>query len=138
MKNFNLLLITLLTCCVTLSAQIEKTLVKSFDLDGSQLVRLDLPGKVEIKTWENETLRVQMTISLDTGTEAMLKSLVTAGRYNAKSDNQADGFRILMPGLVNELMVRGKTVTEQFTFIVFAPKKVTVQNLREAAVISSL
>ena len=138
MKKLNLLLIILLAYCVSLSAKIEKTLAKSFDLEGSQLVRLDLPGTIEVRKWDNDILRVQMTISLDTGTEAMLKSLVTAGRYNAKSLNEDAGMKILMPNLDRELMTRGKTITEQFSFIVFAPKNVSVQNLRDAASVSSL
>ncbi len=107
--------------------QIEKTLVKSFNLQGEDVVLLDLDGEVEVKEWDNKIMRVQMTINLEGGTNSMLKSLVQVGRYNLKSMIENEEFKVYAPAMNKEIKVRGKVLKENIVFTVFAPENVTVK-----------
>lgn len=128
--------LTLLLCATSLcigQQQAEKVLVKSFNLQGNQVVVLDLNGPVEVKSWGSDVLRVQMTISLPNGTDAMLKSLVEAGRYNLKGIAEKEGMKIGLPGLDREVKVRGTKLEEAFSFMVYAPENVVVKMANEAS-----
>ncbi|RMG85812.1 MAG: hypothetical protein D6714_05290 [Bacteroidetes bacterium] len=124
-----MLLIPLLlsTAITTLHGQSEKTLVKSFNLNGNQFVLLDLEGNVDVKTWKGDLMRIQITVALENGTEAMLKSLVQAGRYNLKGDDATGEFVVTAPGLQRKVTVRGKELVENISYTVFAPENVTVR-----------
>ena len=113
--------------------QAEKTLVKSFNLKGNQFVLLDLDGNVEVKEWNNGLMRVQITVALENGTEAMLKSLVQAGRYNLKGDDTSGEFKVVAPGLQRKVTVRGHELVENISYTIFAPEKVNVRLNNQAS-----
>ncbi len=123
----------LLLATVSHGQQAEKTLVKSFNLKGNQVVLLDLDGNVEVKEWNNELMRVQITVALQNGTEAMLKSLVQAGRYNLDSDDSTGEYKVLAPGLQRKVTVRGNELAENISYTIFAPSKVAVKLKNEAS-----
>lgn len=113
--------------------QSEKTLVKSFNLKGNQFVLLDLDGNVEVKEWTNGLMQVQITVGLQNGTDAMLKSLVQAGRYNLKGDDSTGEFKVVAPGLQRKVTVRGNELEESISYTVFAPKDVNIRISNEAS-----
>ena len=113
-------------------SQVEKTLVKSFNLHGSDVVVLDLDGQVEVQEWKNEIMRVQMTINLSEGTSSMLKSLIQVGRYNLVSKD-GEEYTIYAPAMKKEIKVRGKVLKENIVYTVFAPENVTVKMAGEAS-----
>lgn len=122
--------ITLALLCITstvFAQPVEKTLVKSFPIEANQTVSLDLQGIVEVKTWENDFLRVQMTITLSNGTESTLKALVTAGRYNLIAKTSGDQVTISAPAMAKTVQVSGKALEDNVTYLVFAPKNATVK-----------
>jgi hypothetical protein len=123
------LLIPLLLAILPANAQqAEKTFVKSFNVKNFQVVMLDVEGAVQLKSWNEEQLRIMMTITLQDGTETVLKSLVKAGRYNLDVEENEGELRIIAPGLDKELMFRnGSGVGEQVSFIVYAPQNVFVK-----------
>jgi hypothetical protein len=122
-----LLFALLLTVLPAMAQQSEKTLVKSFNLSGQSSVMLDLPGKVEVTMWNEPQMRIQMTITLQNGSETMLKSLVTAGRYNLDAKEINGIFSIIAPGLERQIKLgSGQLLGEQITFTVWAPKDVTI------------
>lgn len=110
-----------------LAQSIEKTLVRSFNLEGAPAVTLQLDGPVHVQTWSDDILRVQMTVTLDRGSEAMLRSLVQAGRYNLHGDLVEAEYHIHAPGLAREVRVNGQPLAERVTFTVFAPENVRVE-----------
>ena len=124
-----------LVCAITvLSAQTtEKTLVKSFNLQGTQVVVLDLDGDVEVKEWKNSIMRIQMTISIEKGTESTLKSLVRAGRYNLYSKVEDGDFQVYSPGMKRDFTVSGQELDENISYIVYTPKNVIVKMAGEAS-----
>lgn len=115
-----------LTASTAIAQSAEKTLVKSFPLEAMQTVSLDLIGAIEVKTWDSELLRVQMTISLQNGSEAVLKSLISAGRYNLVAKT-GDSIVITAPAMAKEVQLGGKTLEDTVSFVVYAPKNVSVK-----------
>ena len=117
----------LLTVAPSQAQQAEKTLVKSFNLSGQTAVFLDLEGEMEVITWSEPQMRVQMKINLQNGNENMLKSLVTAGRYNLNTKEENGTYSIVAPGLDRQIKLSGgQMLGEQISFQVFAPKNVSV------------
>jgi len=134
MKKIQLTLLSFFLSTVLVIAQtnVEKTLVKSFNLKGSQQITLSLDGDIDVQERAGEIVRVQMTIGV-AGSEAMLKSLITAGRYNLKMQDTDDGAIINSPGLQREITVRGKKLIETISYVVYVPEDVTVSYGSEAA-----
>ncbi|MFT5168362.1 MAG: hypothetical protein ACI8P3_003605 [Saprospiraceae bacterium] len=130
---FNIWLLLLMTTVSYSQSQVEKTLVKSFNLKGNNVVVLDLTGELEIKEWKNDIMRIQMTIRLDEGTNSMLKSLIQNGRYNLVATDGADDFKIFAPSMNKEIKVHGKVLKENIVYTVFAPENVTVKMAGEAS-----
>lgn len=105
--------------------QAERTLVKSFNLEGQQEIRLDLEGPIEVRTWNENYLRIQMTVRLDNGSERRLKGLLAAGRYHLASES--DGiFSVFAPGLARPVPSSGAPLIEAFSFVLDVPEQVTV------------
>lgn len=107
--------------------QVEKTLVRSFNLQGSQVVALRMDGPIEVKTWNNNFLRVQMEISIEEGSEALLKSLVQAGRYNLVYEINDQAYTVTAPKLGLEVKVGGKPLQDKVSYIIFAPENILVK-----------
>lgn len=128
-----LTVLSLIFAIIIATAQSEKTLVKSFNLQGSQVVVLDLDGEVEIREWKNTILRVQLTINIANGNDSLLKSLVTAGRYNLYSQSSDDAIKIFAPETKKEMKVGGQDLNEKISYIVYAPENVIVKMAGEAS-----
>lgn len=111
----------------------EKTLVKSFAIAKQQTVVVDVPGNVEVKTWTNDLLRIQMTIALNNGSESILKSLISAGRYNLVAKESDGTFLIEAPALAKVVQIGGKPLEDSFSITIFAPENVTVK-LKNASI----
>ncbi len=126
-KSFNTLTLLLFTTSFGLSQEVEKVLVKSFNLQGSQAVILEMDAPTEVKTWKNDLLRVQMTITLSNGSESMLKSLIEVGRYNLKSEVIDGQFKVFAPALAKEVKIGGKTLDERVSIVVYGPESVQVK-----------
>lgn len=138
MNTFKILSTTCMFLALTCTAQAqniaEKTLVKSFNLQGSQEVLLDLKGDVDVQEWNNDIMRVQITIGIPNGNEAMLKSLVRAGRYNLRSKtNDEDAYLVFAPGLDREIKLKGQPLKEILSYQIFAPSNVIVKQTTEAS-----
>ncbi len=138
MKNLNLFLSTLALVLLTSSifaqnVNVEKTLVKSFNLQGNDVVELDLKGKVEVQHWNNSIMRIQMNIGLENGSSSMLKSLVQAGRYNLRSVEKDGVYKVYSPGMNRDVRIKGKELVEVLSYTVFLPQDVMVQESTEAS-----
>lgn len=105
--------------------QSEKTFVKSFNLMGRQTVVLNLGDNIQISQWDNDVVRVQMTVSVYT-TDATLKALAESGRYILKSDLSVQDLMVTVPSLSNVVKLNGTELREAVSFTVLVPKNVTV------------
>lgn len=108
---------------------VEKTLVKSFNLQGNDVIDLDLEGDIQLKEWNSPAIRIEMLITLDNGNETMLKSLIKAGRYNLKSTETEDSFHISIPGLAREVTVKGVSLVDKVSYIVSLPADVNIREV---------
>ncbi|MEO1517815.1 MAG: hypothetical protein AAFV95_22535 [Bacteroidota bacterium] len=136
MKSFKTLFTAILIALIsqTAFAQVaEKTLVKSFNLKGQQLVVLNLEGDVQVQEWNNDIMRIQMGISIPNVHTTTLKSLVQAGRYHLRSKVEEDSYLVYAPGLEKEVKIRGQKLNEKITYTVYAPRNVLVKMADEAS-----
>jgi hypothetical protein len=106
--------------------QAERTFVKSFNLLGRQTVVLNLGDNVQVQPWDNEVMRIQMTVALPSTNDATLKALAESGRYMLKSDLDLSTMTVTTPNLRNAIKVNGTELKETLSFIVFVPKTATV------------
>ena len=127
MKKIQITLICFFLANVLAIAQtnVEKTLVKSFNLKGNTSVTLNLDGDIQVKERAGEIMRVQMLISV-AGSNAMLKSLITAGRYNLVLEESENGLVVTSPGLARKITIRGESLKENISYVVYVPDDVTV------------
>lgn len=128
-KRYFSALLFLASLTVTLSAQsnAEKTFTKSFNTDGKGTVRLDLPGTVDLKVWDNPSIRFEISVSLPTGNGPMLNELANIGRYNLSSKSEGDLLLISAPNLQKQLKVKGVELKEALNFVVFVPKDIQIE-----------
>ena len=122
-KSILSLLPLMLATVLTFGQQVEKTLVKAFNLQGKQLVVLDLDGVVEVTPWENDIMRIQMQISMD-GSGTVLKSMVRSGRYHLLSKANEDHFLVFAPKMKKGL---NDNLNERIVFKIFVPDYVEVK-----------
>ena len=128
-KNFALF--TLLTLCV-LNANAQatsKTFSKAFNLDGSTNVQVDVPGTVEVKTWDSPHLRFVITVSLPLGNNnlSVIDQLSTVGRYDLTLSNTDGNTMIEAKNLKRQIKVKGQEFKENVHFVILVPKDVNVQ-----------
>lgn len=125
--TLSFLLLSILSVNFANAQSAEKTLVKSFNLKGMNVVTLNLPGEVEVQQWNNPIMRVQMTIGIENVREATLKSLVKAGRYNLQSKEGEEEYEISAPGMNRTVKIGGQELRENISYIVYAPEDVMVK-----------
>ena len=133
LKKISVSFLFILMAVLLHAQQAEKTLVKSFNLKGKQVLVLDLDGDIEVRHWKNTILRVEMAIGIENGSNAMLKSLVTAGRYNLRSVVEDDMLRVYAPGMDRDVKIKGSKLNESITFTVNVPEDVIVKTGEEAS-----
>lgn len=136
MTTSSTFLIALLAAATPLSAQTAaKTFNKTFNTDGQGTITLDLPGTIDVKTWDNTTVRIEISVSLPSGNNAMLSELATVGRYNLISKSTLTQLLITAPNMAKQVRVKGEIIKETLTFVVFAPKdlKIEVHNTEALA-----
>ncbi len=135
MKNLKTFIPIVALLLVTFSVHAqsaEKTLVKSFNLKGNNVVQLDLDGDIEVKEWDNPIMRIQISVSIENSNSTILKALVKAGRYNLASAEENGEYRVFAPGVDREVKIKGTALTENLSYIVFAPKDVLVKTRMDA------
>lgn len=132
-KSMLNLAVPLLLVSLTLNGQnAEKTLVRAFNLQGNHNVLIDINGPLEVQTWNQDQMRVMMTISIPNASDMMLKNLVKVGRYNLTSAEDTNGLKVFAPGLEKQVKLRnGTELEENITMVVYAPHNVQVSGLNE-------
>lgn len=111
-------------------SQVQKNIVKSYQLNGAQVVTLAVDGNIEIEEWDEKIVRLVTTIDAVNFNEPTLKALAEAGRYTATSKD-IDGSMILtMLKAQKQLEIRGTKIEEKYTFKVFVPRGVVVEQVQ--------
>ena len=125
MKHLLLVFLLAVWCFPLLAQHSERTLVKSFNPNGNNHLLIDLPGELSVSPWNENFVRVQFTIQLENGSDAILKGLLVAGRYHLAGET-GDAFRVHAPGLARTLPQRSHPLLEKFSVEVFAPSDMRV------------
>ena len=82
---------------------------------------LDLPGTIDLKIWDNPSIKFEIGVSLPSGNSAMLNELANVGRYNLVAKSEEDVLVISAPNLQKQLKMK-----EVLTFVVFVPKNLKI------------
>lgn len=133
--NTRLLLLTsvFLTLVSSLESQTVqtagKTFYKAFYADGNTALKLELPGIVDIKEWDNPVVRVEINVVLPAGKAAMLNELASVGRYNLSNQAENGVMSIQATNLQKQLRVKGEELKEIVSFVVYVPAGMKVDML---------
>ncbi len=120
--------VILLTLSANLAAQTaEKTFSKSFNTENKGTIQLDLPGAVDLKVWDNPSIRIGITVSLPSGNSSMLGELATVGRYNLVAHEEGDKLIISAPNMQKQIRIKGEELRETLTYVVFVPKDLKIE-----------
>lgn len=118
----------LLTLLVAASAQTaSKTFNKSFNTDNRGTLMLDLPGVIDVKVWDNPSIKFEIGVTLASGNGSMLNELANIGRYNLVSKSEGDILLINAPNLQKQLKVKGEALREVLSFAVFVPRDLKIE-----------
>jgi len=122
----------------TMNAQASgKTFTKSFNLDGKSTLVLEVPGTVEIKTWDTSTIRIEISAGLASGNSAMLNELANVGRYNLVAKPNGESLQIQMPNMQKQVRVKGEVLKEVLSFVAYVPKNVKIQTVNTQTLLAS-
>lgn len=128
LNNFICTMMLLALCVFNTSAQtVSKTFTKAFNVAGVSQIQLDIPGNIDLKTWDNPTIRFEITVNMPTGTSAsMLEELARVGRYNLTLTTQSDQTLIEAPNLKRSIKAKGQEIKENISFTIYAPKNTQI------------
>lgn len=124
---FALILIASLAVSISAQTTAGKTFTKAFNTDGKSTLRLELPGTIDLKVWDNPSIKFEISVSLPTGNGPMLNELANIGRYNLAAKADGDALVITAPNLQKQLKVKGQEFKESLSFVVFVPKNLEIQ-----------
>jgi hypothetical protein len=134
MRNLFTLIILILTVTFAFG-QTEKTLVRTFNLQGSTKVILNLEGATKVENWSENTLRVHTNIVVSNTNVLMLKELITTGRYNLVLESTDTAAVLSAPARAQAVVINklGETLKETVSYTVFVPNNVTVEFVKSEA-----
>jgi len=106
-----------------------KTFTKSFNTDSKGIIRLDLVNAIDLKVWDNPSIRIEISVSLPSGNNNVLNELGNVGRYNlvAKSVDSEDMLVISAPNLQKQIRIKGEELKETVSYVVFVPKNLKIE-----------
>lgn len=128
MKNLFTLLIFTFCFTTTISAQVEKELVKSIAVEtttGSAMgAVITLPGKATVTEWDNNYIRITTHVKVENMAETIVKQLLSVGRYTVEShlNEKTQVLTVDMPKMAHFVTVKGVDVKEVLTFEISIPR----------------
>ena len=127
MKTVITLLLLVCSIVVCTNAQAEKTLIKSLPLNEATAVKLDLLGRVTVKKWDKDFIRLTVDIQLQNFNETILKHLIEVGRYDLVTDQTAGQLLVAMPNIAKTVTIRGTELRERFKYTIAVPEGLSVE-----------
>lgn len=105
----------------------SKTLVKSFNISGVERIITDFSVPVTVKTWSEPVARIEINITLtNNNSEALLKSLIAAGRYNITSNKDNNNLVLSAPSVAKSIKINGQELKEQISYTLLVPAEISV------------
>jgi hypothetical protein len=127
MKNLLLLCISLLAAQMV-SAQGEKTLVKTLDPLNADFVVFKLPANTTFRQptkWDNNTLRIELEVHANM-TDDVMGQLIKANRYNFDGTFVEGVYTITAPNLEKKVTIKQVDLVEKIFVNVTAPHNYTL------------
>lgn len=129
-RTASLSILILLSLSHTVAAQTAgKTFTKSFNTDSKGVIRLDLANAIDLKVWDNPSIRIEISVNLPSGNSSVLNELANVGRYNliATSIDIDDALVITAPNLQKQIRIKGEELKENVSYVVYVPKNVKIE-----------
>jgi len=117
MKNLILLIFLLLTN-YTLFGQSEKTLIKTFPLNTTEIM-FDFDCEKSISVWDNDYVKIELTINSNMP-QTTLESLLKTSRYNLESKVE-NGIQVIDLPKLNQLKIGNVLLVEKLKIKVWIP-----------------
>lgn len=127
-KSTHIFMVLLLTGQFALSQSAEKTLVSSVNPNEYKSLGFDLEGEIHVIPWDGNIIKVQTLVSIQNAHEAVLKSLVSAGRYRIISVEDTGRLTLSSPGLKKKVSMSGVALQESITYQIYVPKTMQVDD----------
>ncbi|HMR44108.1 MAG TPA: hypothetical protein PKC40_09750 [Saprospiraceae bacterium] len=83
-KNFGIFVFVFFQ--LSLSAQLEKTIHQTFELNQPTSISLEIKGDYELVSWSGDHILTETNIELYDATEGILQHYLKAGRYEVLAD----------------------------------------------------
>jgi len=117
----------LLTFALSASAQTAaKTFTKAFNTQGKSKISFALPGQVDLKIWNQPTIRLEIIVGLPSGNSSVVDQLAKVGRYDLLAEEKEDMLVITAPNLGRVVKVKGEELRENVSYIIFVPKDLEI------------
>ena len=126
MKQFITLILLIAIFVNQTYAQCQKTLTKSIATKGNQHINLALDGKIKVSQWEENFIRVTLTIDVANFNDNILSRLIQIGRYSIKSYEQNGALLIKMPKIAHKVIIKGQQLKENISYQIDVPKNTFV------------
>lgn len=125
--------IVIASIALSANAQVTKTLVKTFPINGAtKAMMIDIKNaQVDVKTSDEEVVRVQTTVTLKNGNETVYEQLSKSGRYNLALSTAEKP--VLTAADRATTKVSGAELDEEVKYVVTVPKYVDAQNVNAIA-----
>lgn len=104
----------------------EKTLVKSFNLNGRNVLKVDFSQAIDVKKWNEPTVRIEMNIAVENMNEATFKSLIVAGRYNVQPTFDNAMMTLSNLPLQKSIKFNNTELKETIRYTLFVPQDLEV------------
>ncbi len=113
-------------------AQVQKTLVKTFNPNGAKQVMVDLKNaKVVIKPSQEDVIRVETSVNLKNGNEALYEQLSKQGRYDLSLSTSAP---VTLSSKARDIVkVSGANLDEEVSYVINAPADIKVEDTNSLA-----
>jgi hypothetical protein len=121
MKHFFVTLVFALVFISGLSAQAQKTFVKSVPIETASVMELQLQGEVAVKEWDRDFIRVSVSVDLLNSSEEVLKRLAKLGRYDLQFRKEGATLFVEMPKMKHTVSTNGVELQEQLKIELFVP-----------------
>jgi hypothetical protein len=125
MKQF-MFLIAFAFAANVANAQMQKSLIKTFNLNGATVVMLDLKGEVLLKPADNTALRLQTDIDLKNGNISLFQAFLAKKRYDVQTKAENGTFTLTAPDREN-VKIGGQDLQETVSYTLYVPDNVTTK-----------
>lgn len=129
-KRIAILTILLTFALGAIAQTTSKTFTKAFNTEGKSKIVFDLPGPVDLKIWNQPTIRMEIVVGLPSGSSSVVDQLAKVGRYDLAAEEKEDMLVITAPNLGRVVKVKGEELRENVSYVVFVPKdlEITLQS----------